>query len=280
MNELQVPVRGISIHVEIEGEPHLPAIVFLHGFTGTSATWNEVRNEFKGTYRTIAVDLTGHGQSTVPNNPKRYSMEEQIEDLETLFEHLGLDSFYLVGYSMGGRISLAYTIQYPQRVKALILESSSPGLQDAQARADRRTADELLAQKIIDEGITSFVDKWENIPLFESQKSLSIEKRQEIRLERVQQSAIGLANSLLGIGTGSQKPFWEALQSIQNPVFLITGELDAKFVAIAREMNNLSPTWRHIVVPSAGHAIHVEKPRLFATMIMEYLQELKQFEEE
>ena len=61
-------------------------------------------------------------------------MEEQIEDLETLFEQLSVDSFYLVGYSMGGRIALAYTIRYPERVRALILESSSPGLADEQDR--------------------------------------------------------------------------------------------------------------------------------------------------
>lgn len=201
-------------------------------------------------------------------------MEEQIEDLEALFEHMKLDSFYLVGYSMGGRISLAYTIKYPERVKALILESSSPGLSEERDREERIKADKLLANKIIDEGIASFVEKWEDIPLFATQKSLPIEKREAIRKERLRQSEIGLANSLLGGGTGSQKSYWEALFSIQNPVFLITGELDAKFVAIAREMRALAPTWRHIVVPGTGHAIHVEKPRLFATMIMEYLQDL------
>lgn len=274
MIDLQLPVRGLSIHVEMEGEPHLPAIVFLHGFTGTAATWNEVRNEFKGKYRTIAIDLNGHGKTTVPDKWERYSMEEQIQDLEALFEKLELDSFYLAGYSMGGRISLAYTIHYPKRIKALILESSSPGLSDEQDRVARKAADKLLANKIIEEGITSFVDKWENIPLFASQKNLPAEKRKAIRKERLQQNEIGLANSLLGIGTGSQESYWKALHSIPNPVFLITGELDAKFVAIAREMNNLSPTWRHVVVPGAGHAIHVEKPRLFATMIMEYLQDL------
>ncbi|MGN7388039.1 2-succinyl-6-hydroxy-2,4-cyclohexadiene-1-carboxylate synthase [Sporosarcina sp. SAFN-015] len=274
MNNLQIPVRGLSIHVKMEGDRHLPAIVFLHGFTGSSATWTEVRNELKGSYRTIAIDLTGHGKTTVPDNAERYSMEEQVEDLEALFEYLKLDSFYLVGYSMGGRIALAYTIHYPNRVKALILESSSPGLLKEHDRMERKTADKLLASKIIDEGIASFVEKWENIPLFESQKSLPAEKRQEVRRERLQQNTIGLANSLLGIGTGSQNSYWEALNSISNPVFLITGELDAKFVAIAREMSNLSPTWRHIVVSGAGHAIHVEKPRLFATMIMEYLMDL------
>ncbi|MGG0667387.1 2-succinyl-6-hydroxy-2,4-cyclohexadiene-1-carboxylate synthase [Sporosarcina koreensis] len=274
MNDFQIPIRGLSIHVEMEGDPHLPAIVFLHGFTGSTATWNEVRDGFKGKYRTIAIDLIGHGKSGVPDKSERYSMEEQIEDLEDLFEQLKLDSFYLIGYSMGGRISLAYTINYPKRVKALILESSSPGLSDARDREARKEADKLLASKIIADGITSFVDKWENIPLFESQKSLSAEKRNTIRLERLQQSEIGLANSLIGIGTGSQQSYWDALHKMPNPVMLITGELDAKFVAIAREMNDLSPTWRHAVVSGAGHAIHVEKPRLFATMIMEYLKEL------
>ncbi|MCG7342517.1 2-succinyl-6-hydroxy-2,4-cyclohexadiene-1-carboxylate synthase [Sporosarcina sp. ACRSL] len=280
MNELQIPVRGLSIHVEMEGEPHLPAVVFLHGFTGTSATWKEVRNELKGKYRTITVDLTGHGNTTVPESPERYSMEEQIEDLEALFVQLGLDTFYVVGYSMGGRIALAYTIHYPKRVKALFLESSSPGLKEERDRIERRKADKLLAQKIMENGIVSFVDKWENIPLFESQKSLPAEKKQAVRNERLQQSETGLANSLLGIGTGSQKSYWESLHSIPNPVLLMTGELDAKFVGIAREMQALSPMWRHIVVPEAGHAIHVEKPRIFATMIMEYMQHIQQLEEE
>lgn len=274
MNDLQIQVRGLSIHVELEGGSHLPTVVFLHGFTGTASTWREVRDEFKEKYRTIAVDLTGHGNTTVPVEPERYAMEEQIEDLEALFEQLSVDSCYLVGYSMGGRIALAYTTRYPERVKALILESSSPGLVDEQARSERKAADKLLAGRIIDEGIQSFVNRWENIPLFSSQKSLPAKKREAIRKERLQQSELGLANSLIGIGTGIQKSYWEAIRSVSKPVLLLTGEYDAKFVAIAREMAAISPSWQHTVVPEVGHAIHVEKPRLFATMIMEYLQEL------
>ena len=66
---------------------------------------------------------------------------------------------------MGGRIALAYTIHYPERVKALILESSSPGLLNEQDREERKAADKLLANKIIDEGITSFVDKMGEYPV-------------------------------------------------------------------------------------------------------------------
>ena len=58
---------------------------------GSTATWREVRqNVFTGSYRTVAVDLTGHGKTTVPEDPERYSMEEQIEDLETFLSMLAL----------------------------------------------------------------------------------------------------------------------------------------------------------------------------------------------
>lgn len=276
--ERSIQIRELSIHVDMEGEPHLPTIVFLHGFTGSTATWREVREQFSGSYRTVAIDLTGHGKTTSPENPVRYSMEEQIEDLNKLIEQLSIQSFYLVGYSMGGRIALGYTIKYPERVRALVLESASPGLKEEVEREQRRNADALLAKKIIENGIQSFVEKWENIPLFDSQKSLPEKKREEVRAERLQQSEIGLANSLLGIGTGSQKSYWDTLQKLKKPVYLITGELDAKFVGIAREMENLLEKCRRSIVPDVGHAIHVENPCIFATMIKDYLHQLKEEE--
>ena len=72
---------------------------------------------FKGKFRTVAIDLTGHGKTAVPEDIARYSMEQQVEDLEALFDMLSLDRFTLVGYSMGGRIALAYTVQYPERFR-------------------------------------------------------------------------------------------------------------------------------------------------------------------
>ena len=202
-------------------------------------------------------------------------MEEQVKDLEAVFDKLSLQKFTLVGYSMGGRIALAYTVNYPGRVASLILESASPGLKTEKERVNRKDADELLAKKISGGGIQSFVDFWEQIPLFASQKLLPKEKQQAVREERLGQNVIGLANSLLGIGTGSQLSYWNDLESIRQPVMLITGEIDTKFVFIAREMSTFLPFVRHQTIKRAGHAIHVEKPTSFATMIEEHIKELK-----
>lgn len=274
MFKREVPIRGQFIHVEIEGEEHLPTVVFLHGFTGSTSTWIDVRSHLAGSYRTVAVDLTGHGKTSIPDEPDRYTMKEQLADLNELFRELNMQDFYLVGYSMGGRVALAYTVEYPEKVTALILESSSPGLESVADRHTRKAADQVLAQKLVDNGLESFVNSWENIPLFHSQKLLPAEQRIKIRQERLSQTERGLSNSLLGIGTGSQPSYWHMLDSIRKPVFLLTGELDEKFVNIAKEMKKRVPSWKHTVVSDAGHAIHVEKPSLFATMIKDYMKEL------
>lgn len=271
MREQFIPIRGIDIHVAIHGEEYLPTVVLLHGFTGSTATWNEVSKRLTGVVRTVAIDLTGHGKTTAPVEPDRYEMDQQVKDLEALFDYLGLRSFVLVGYSMGGRIALAYTILYPNRVSSLILESASPGLRLENERMERRQADHQLAEKLEKDGLPAFVGFWENIPLFHTQKRLSATVRQTIRQERLGQRASGLANSLRGIGTGSQPSYWPGLSSIQIPVQLLTGELDTKFINISREMENHLPNVRHETIPNAGHAIHVEKPYVFATMIEKHI---------
>ena len=57
MSERLIHVRGIDIHVEMNGDESLPAIVLLHGFTGSTATWKRFSERFTGNYRTVAIDL-------------------------------------------------------------------------------------------------------------------------------------------------------------------------------------------------------------------------------
>jgi 2-succinyl-6-hydroxy-2,4-cyclohexadiene-1-carboxylate synthase len=169
LNEVIIPVDGIDYHVHRSNAPALRVIVFLHGFTGSTGTWSETIGLLKGNYHAVAVDLIGHGKTTAPLDPSRYSMEKQFADVETLFSRLNLSKITILRYSMGGRIALSYTLNYPDRVSSLILESSTPGLQTDVERIERMNKDKLLAHKISNEGIPSFVEFWEDIPLFDSQ---------------------------------------------------------------------------------------------------------------
>jgi len=263
-------IRGLETHVEIWNERAQQTLVALHGFTGSTATWRNLAKALPH-IRVIAIDCIGHGQTAVPKEISRFSMDEQIQDLEEVISQLQLERFTLLGYSMGGRIALSYAITYPERIERLILESASPGLRTSQERSERCASDNALAEKIIHNGLQSFVNAWENVPLFESQKCLPDNVQQTIRTERLSQKVEGLAGSLRGIGTGNQPSNWMSLAELEFPVLLVTGLLDEKFCKIALEMKALLKNVKHTTVNNAGHAIHVENPAEFATIIEEYL---------
>ncbi|MBU0903928.1 MAG: 2-succinyl-6-hydroxy-2,4-cyclohexadiene-1-carboxylate synthase [Firmicutes bacterium] len=271
MEHLTAEVRGIQISYTMTNPYANESIVFLHGFTGSWRSWEPVVKLLPKDINCISIDLMGHGYTEVSSNPERYRMSEQLLDLEEFFSAIQLSRFSLIGYSMGGRIALAYALGHPQQVKNLVLESASPGLKTTEEQQLRRQADNQLADRIEDEGLESFIDFWENISLFESQKSLSNEKKHAIRSERLEQSTIGLANSLRGMGTGQQPSYWTKLDELEMPVYLVTGEYDTKFTEIADEMVKKLKDGSHLQVSSVGHAIHVENPVQFATIIMKQL---------
>ncbi len=262
-------INGVHYHVDIKGEG-IP-VLLLHGFTGDGSTWEHLL-PFLNDYKTIAVDLLGHGKTDSPGNPLRYRMEQAVEDLKVLLEKLDITEVYLLGYSMGGRLAIAFAAAYPDKVKALILESSSPGLKTEAERNQRTQDDEKLADMILSQGLSEFVEYWEGIPLFSSQKRLPAVEQEAIRKSRLAQDPIGLANSLKGMGTGSQPCYWEELRNLPMGMLYIVGELDRKFCMIAEEMKNRALNASIVKVPGAGHALHVEEPEKFGTIVREFLK--------
>jgi 2-succinyl-6-hydroxy-2,4-cyclohexadiene-1-carboxylate synthase len=269
MEILTLHVHGINYHIRIEGQGE--PLVLLHGFTGSAASWDDSIAYFAQHYRVIAIDLLGHGDTDAPTSPERYTIQAAARDLDSIFQSLLIPNVYLLGYSMGGRLALYFALAYPQRIKSLILESASAGLETEQERAARIISDEMLASRLETNGIRQFVDYWENIPLFTSQQGLdahTIAKQREIRLK---QNPIGLAGSLRGIGTGKQPSLWGRLKEIKAPVLLITGALDIKFTTINHNMQAQIETATHITILKAGHTPHLEQPAEFHAKVSEFL---------
>ncbi|NNU85228.1 2-succinyl-6-hydroxy-2,4-cyclohexadiene-1-carboxylate synthase [Geobacillus sp. BMUD] len=260
--------NGVRYHVEQygEGEP----LLLLHGFTGSADTWR-LFVPFWPNFRLIAVDLLGHARTEAPKDIRRYRIERAASDLATLLDQLGIEEANVLGYSMGGRLALAFAVWHPHRVRRLVLESSSPGLKTEAERRARREADEALARRIEQDGIRAFVDYWERLPLFATQRMLPEPVRAAIRRERLRHTATGLANSLRGMGTGVQPSFWERLGELAMPVFLVCGERDEKFCRIAAHMHERLPNSELVCVKGTGHAIHVERPGIFAKIVSEFM---------
>src|SRR5690606_36171063 len=108
---------------------------------------------------------------------------------------LQVNTFHLIGYSMGGRTALVLTSKFPERVKRLILVGASAGL-EGEAKIERVQTDEKLANFIKTKGISTFVEYWENIPLFHTHDKLPNDVKRQLRNERLSQNEEGLILSL------------------------------------------------------------------------------------
>ncbi len=262
-------VNGVRLSVHVRGVG--PALFLLHGFTGSGATWTPHLAAFEG-FTTVAVDLLGHGGSDAPPTPSRYRMERCVDDLTSLLDHLEIERAAVLGYSMGGRVALQLAFQAPERLWALVLESASPGIEDAAEREDRVLSDNALADDIERNGIDAFVDRWQAMPLFATQDRLPTSVREELRRQRLRNSPVGLANSLRGAGAGVEDPVIGRLGEIDIPTLLIAGALDQKYVALAHRMDEALPCTRMHIVPEVGHTTHLEQPEAFDRAVREFLQ--------
>ena len=232
-------------------------VVFLHGFTHTGSSWDPVVAALGESYRALAPDIRGHGGAT---DRMPVSLGAVLQDLAGLAP----ERFTLVGYSMGGRIALHAALAFGARIERLVLIGASPGLADPDERKARRAADEHLAGEIERSSIEAFAEHWARTPVLAGQPP---EVLAAVHADRLRNQPAGLATALRGLGTGALSSLWDRLGAVGMPVALVVGERDQKFSAIAAQMASALPDAEVIVVPGAGHAVHLEAPEAVATVI-------------
>lgn len=175
-------------------------LFFLHGFLGRGNDWVPIMNALAISFRCIAVDLIGHGDTSVDETAPDegcWSMDSLAGSLSDLLLSIHAHNVVLVGYSMGGRIALYQAMRYNQEVTsaveprfvainvrivagsceahfsllvqvvAAIIVSGSPGLHDSSSQVLRAAQDDELAQSMLERGIEDFVDLWYRKPLWE-----------------------------------------------------------------------------------------------------------------
>ncbi len=248
-----------------------PALLLLHGFTGSGADWDPFRVALERLTTVVTLDLPGHGASAAPLDEARHAVERQAADLARLLEGLRLAPAHVMGYSFGSRVALRLAVDHPGVVRSLFLESPSPGIADPVARADRRAADEALAQLLEREGIEAFVDRWEAQPLFAAERALPAGRRAAIRAARLRNDPAALAASLRGAGQGAMAPLHADLPTIGVPTTVVAGSLDDLGLARARAAACAIPSARLVVVDGVGHTLHREAPERFARELARHL---------
>lgn len=242
-------------------------VIFLHGFTGSANEWEETALGIDSRFNTAAISLPGH-DNYLPEDSIEYTENGIISHINEMVNRITNKGIILAGYSMGGRAAIGYTNFFSEKVTGLILESSSPGIENENDQQARYLEDRQLARFIEENEIENFLTYWYSKPLFtgiidnpEKFTSLFNEKR---KLNRQ-----GLINSLLGFSTGKFN-HWHNISNFEQPTLLITGSGDKKFTQINKKMEVLIPKSEHIEI-EAGHNVHFQKNGEYVEVINKFL---------
>ncbi len=261
--------------------PSAAPLILLHGFAQSSASWDAVARKLAATGRPIyALDLVGHGESERPADACAYALDAQGEALLS-FARMVADREgarpAVLGYSMGGRVTLAALRRDPRAFAAVVLEAAGFG-PATQAERDAATErDAACAARLRADGLEAFMDFWEQLPLFASQRDLPPDVRERLRAGRMANDAEALARTFEQAGQHVMPSRAETLETLAvlraggTPLLYLAGERDEKYRALAAQAAEAGATV--CIIPGAGHNAHLEAPAAFVQEVSLFLGE-------
>lgn len=240
---------------------------FVHGFLGSPRSWDGVRSHL-ATHDHLALTLLGHGARRDDDELAVASFEDEVTRLLARLAREHIDT--LVGYSLGARVALGLAARSPRPFSRLVLVSGRDGLDDQDEARSRCVLDDALASSLLAEGLPRFVDRWEALPLFESQQALDASLRASHRARRLEHAPEGVASALRILSLGRMPRFASAALARTPRVELVVGERDAKFRALAERL--VAEHGPHVclrVVARAGHDVVLERPDALADLLQD-----------
>ncbi|NBV41356.1 alpha/beta fold hydrolase [bacterium] len=237
------------------GDQSKPPLLMLHGFLGDSRDWELIVPELTELFYCIACDFPGHGQSPVDPD---LSINKLLSELE--FQFRNSQPLTIIAYSMGGRIAMQFSEQFPSLVKSIILESASPGIDSELERRARTIFDRQLAARILRMSQSDFIDWWCDQPMFG--QIAAHPGFPDLRRNRSQFSKEGALLALERLGAATLPSLWPKIQKLPIGGYFV-GELDTKYVGVAKRLMNDCPNILVKIIPGLGHNCHFEAPSEF-----------------
>ena len=245
-------------------------LILIHGFTGSHESFETSVRYLRQFFKVITIDMIGHGKS-FDKNPNNYTFERSVQLIKDILIELNIKKTNLLGYSLGGRLALHFAINSSILINKLILCSTSPGIKDKSKRRDRQNSDSYLVNLLLDQGIGGFVNYWESLSIWEPEKKLSNNIKQNMRKIRLKQNPLGLINSLNSQGQGIQKFLLKNLTKIQNKTLIFAGEKDNKYIKNSYEIQKNIKDSKVQIVPNSGHNLILENPIYIATKTKDFI---------
>jgi pimeloyl-ACP methyl ester carboxylesterase len=263
---MKIEANGISMNYEVTGSGRW--LTLIHGAgDNLEAWWNQVP-AFSERYRVLTYDVRGYGQTETPAG--EYTTDILVQDLNELLKGLGIEETYLLGYSMGGRIAVEFTLKYPGTVKALIIANSGVAPVE-RGQADMKEMMELRQKRM------ETVEKEGLAPIMgESTAMVFSPGWPEKNLDVVEHyTRIRLKNDPGAYLTAMRAMVWGMsppdVSAIRCPTLIIAGEKDGLMGAESGQASQKLIPGSQLKVMATGHAAAIEKPEEFNSTVLEFL---------
>jgi pimeloyl-ACP methyl ester carboxylesterase len=253
MPVLPRPCGRISYDVIKAAQPEPgPALLLSHGFGATSAMFAPNVPALATHRDVITWDLRGHGASESPADPACYAGARALEDMQALLDTLSAGPAVLGGHSLGGYLSLSFTLAHPDRVAGLVLIGTGPGFRKDEARDAWNRRAHTTAERLAETGIAALGTSSE----------LHGDAHTDVQ---------GLILAARGTLTQHDAHVIDGLPGIAVPTLVIVGENDKNFLAAADYMAAKIPGARKVVIAGAGHAPNVDQPEAVNAEVTAFL---------
>lgn len=257
--------KGKKVYYETYGQGK--PIVILNGIMMSTASWNEFKDVFSADNQLILVDFLDQGKSDKMEDTP-YTQAIQVEVVKSLLDELGLNKVNVVGISYGGEIALQFSVKYEDCVDRLVLFNTtgktSNWLRDIGVGWNRSHDDALNYYCTTIPYIYS--------PTFYGEKNDWMDRRKEL-LTKGAFNDKSFMNSMVRLTESAD--YYDVLDKLPNlkvPTLIVSSESDfVTPIHEQRKLHELIKNSNHIIIPKAGHASMYEKPVLFATLVIGFI---------
>jgi len=264
-------VNGARIHYQEAGDESATPIILIHGFISSNLIWSHVLKPLADAgFRAIAPDLPGYGYSDKPADAQ-YTIDEQARAVIGLMDRLGIDQAVIAGASYGGAVASLMALDYPQRVKKLILVGAVTN-----DDAKRKLLLRISCLPLIGDVTT---------PLFLGSRWI-LRKRMEDMYRRmgrpINEKMVASRHHLLATSNTHRAMIrtarrWSAnriereASLIRQPTLLVWGDHDDHIpIENALRMRDTLANARLIVFRNCGHLPPAEQPQKFVELVAEF----------
>jgi pimeloyl-ACP methyl ester carboxylesterase len=266
------PGAGVDLYYEIHGQGEW--LVLAHEFSGGYKSWQPQVDGLGKHLRLLIYNNRGYPPSTVPEDPNAYSQEQSIEDLRRLIDHVAVERPVLGGFSMGGSIALNFALDYPDRIRALILAGTGTGSID---KAQNARDFGPLADRFLEEGPAKVGEDYLRGPTRVQLLRKDPVAWNKFYAEFSELSPTGMAYTLRGVQLKRPTMYeLEAkLRTLRVPTLVLVGEEDAPALEPSRFLARTIPSASLTVLPKTGHTLQLEEPEAFNAAVLQFVRSLR-----